>query len=280
MENKVFPFITIVTGAPEHGKSYRTLEELKQFTRDDTKYNRKGRPVLILDTNNEYSDIPSIKYDVENPNDSERGKYFRLFTKPQLMRVKPLTMSGEKMNFDQLQTAMLDILNNFRRGGVLLDDINTFIKDFNSLKVISTLVNSRHRGIDLILHFQSLSKIATTMWENAKIVRSHYQVDNVDRYSDRIPNYELIKIATMIVNKVYFSKAENAKYFFVYIDNRGQKIICGSRQLFVAACSDYVKKYQRTEINQEMVAYRISQEDAIKKLILEKIKKYYPDGKK
>lgn len=271
MNKPVFPFITIVTGAPEHGKSHRTLQELEFYVRDDPKAGRKGRPVIIFDTNDEYRQYKEIRYDVSDPQDN--GKYFAYHIHPEIRRVRPFA-KGKPMNFAQKEKTMRDILTYFRCGLVLLDDINTYIANFNDLEVISFLCNSRHRGIDLIIQFQSLSKVATTMWQNCKIIRFHYQTDDISRYEERIPNFELMKIAQTIVNQVYFGRSNNAKYFFVYVDIRNAKIIGPSKELFISGCLEYVKKNMAREVREEMNAHKMSKNEAIKKIVAEKTKQF------
>jgi hypothetical protein len=271
MTNQVQCFITIVTGAPEHGKSKRTEDELKMYVLNDVKIGRKGRPVLIFDTNNEYGHYRELKYNVAD--ESDNGRYLALHRKPEIRRIAPFAYPGKvPMNFEQKEKTLKDIMTYFRNGCVLLEDINTYLDDFNSLEVISFLCNNRHRGLDIIIHLQSLAAVSTRMWQNAKIVRFHYQADNIDRYRDRIPNYELMKIAQCIVNYNYIIKKD--KYFFLYVDVRTNKIVGVDKQKFIQGCMEYVTKYGSKEIKEEMQFKKLDRKAAITSIIRKKMQLY------
>lgn len=262
-------FITIVTGASGHGKSVRTLEELEMYILNDTKVGRKGRPVIIFDTNNEYSNFKDIRYDVDDPNDN--GKYFALHKRPEIRRISPFTKDGQPMSFQQKEKCLKDIMMYFRNGGVLLEDINTYMANFNDEEVVSFLCNNRHRGLDLIIQFQSPSKIATTMWENITIIRMHFNSDDIFRIRDRVPNFEILKIAQNIINT---EKFKGNKYFFLYVDIRENKIIGVKKELFIAGCMEFINTYMTRELKQVMTASKLTRPDALKLLLRKKMQLY------
>ena len=100
---------------------------------------------------------------------------------------------------------------------------------------VKDLVNS------LISH-QSIAKITTTEFQNCTWLRLHKQVDDVTRYRNRIPNYFLVRIATIIVEEQYL--IGNIR-FFVYVNMRKLKLRGCSREAYIRAC----KKYLDTEEN-------------------------------
>jgi hypothetical protein len=263
-------FITITTGASGHGKSKRTIEELEMYVLNDIKAGRKGRPVLIFDTNNEFSKFKTVRYNVEDPNDN--GIYLAQFKQPEIRRIKPFTAKGTPMSFAQKEKTVKDIMTYFRNGCVLLEDINTYMANFNDPEFISFLCNNRHRGLDLIIQFQSPSKIATTMWENITILRMHYQTDDFYRIRDRVPNFEILKMAQNMIN---IEKQKNNKYFFLYVNVRENKISGASKELFVNGCMQYVNEYMMREVKQMMSSYKMDRAGAIKSIIKKKMQLYF-----
>ena len=101
--------------------------------------------------------------------------------------------------------------------------------------------------------FRSISKITTTEWQNCTWLRMHKQVDDISRYRNRIPNYFLVKIATLIVEEQYdlaiqaFANGtigedeyKKRKSFFLYLDMRRLRITGCSKKPFIRACKKYL----------------------------------------
>lgn len=241
MSDLIECFITIATGAPGHGKTKRTTDEIKMYVLNDVKHNRAGRKVLIFDINNEYGEFKTVKYDVTDPNDN--GKYFSLLKNSEIRRVTPFAPpDGRPMDFDEKLKTIGDIMANYRNGLVVIEDINKYAIGIHTMKkVISFLCSNRHAGLDIIIHVQSLSAVEPRMWQNARMIRFHYQTDKIDRYEQRIPNFELMKIAQIIVTNEYY---KGNKYFFLYVDIQANKIIGVNKKQFLEACKEYNEEYQ------------------------------------
>lgn len=241
------PFTTIVTGAPGHGKSQRTEEEMKMYVLTDTRQGRKGRKALIFDTNNEYEErYEPIRYEVDNKKDN--GYYIARLDSPKIRIISPFNSFRKPMTFSEKEKTLVDIITNYRNGLVLLEDINTYLIGAKSADVISLLCAARHKGIDLIIHLQSLSAVETRMWQNAGVIRFHYQVDDIHRYRERIPNFELMKIAQNIVSSEYHTGKQDSKYFFVYVDVRSNKISGCTKEQFIKGCLDYIDRYMKADL--------------------------------
>jgi hypothetical protein len=82
------------------------------------------------------------------------------------------------------------------------------------------------------------------MFQNTRVIRFHYQVDDVDRISDRVPNFELLKIAQLAVSKQYVSG--NQRYF-INVDVREQKLygvfLADYKEAVIEYCKGYKPSY-------------------------------------
>ena len=234
--------MTVVTGAQGVGKTYQTIRQLEAYVTNDPKTGRAGRPVIIFDTNNEFGQYRTIQYDVSSKNDN--GIYIGQFKRAEIRRVSPYKPNGDMMNFKEKKKAVMDICSKFRDGLILLEDINTYMVNTSQEDIIATLVNLRHRGVDLIVHLQSLSAVTPRMFQNTRVIRFHYQVDDVDRISDRVPNFELLKIAQLAVSKQYVSG--NQRYF-INVDVREQKLygvfLADYKEAVIEYCKGYKPSY-------------------------------------
>lgn len=241
-------FITVVTGTQGVGKTYRTRQELRVYASTDNRIGRKAKPVLIFDVNDELKNeakhgIRTIRYDVSDEKDN--GIYIAQFQRPELRRIGPQKPNGSYMSTKEKKKTFMDICDKFRNGVVLFEDLNVYATETKDEEVTSTLVNVRHRGVDVFMHVQSLAAITTTMWRNARYIRMHFQLDDVHRYRDRITTFEMIKIAQYIVNDQYHS---GNKRFFVYVDQQEMKIHGCTVDQYKNAVRKYVAKYGTTDL--------------------------------
>jgi hypothetical protein len=72
------------------------------------------------------------------------------------------------------------------------------------------------------MHFQSVGRVTTKIWQNINWVRFHKNTDSVDRHKQKFEDkYELLKIIELMVNKQYY---DGNKRFYVYADIDDEKI--------------------------------------------------------
>jgi hypothetical protein len=232
-------FMTVVTGAQGVGKTYKTIEQLENYVTNDPKTGRAGRPVIIFDTNNEFGKYRTIKYDVSSKSDN--GFYLSQFQRAEIRRISQWKSNGEMMDFNEKKKTVLDICKQFRDGLILLEDFNTYMINTSQEDIVATLVNLRHRGVDLILHLQSLSAVTPRMFQNTRMIRFHYQTDDVERIKKRVPNFELLKIAQLAVSKQYVSG--NTRYY-LNVDVRENKIYGISVADYKEAIQEYCNQYK------------------------------------
>jgi hypothetical protein len=253
------PMVYLVCGETGVGKTHRNRLEIKRYMQNDpntlfTKGNgsiaKQGRKVLVFDTNDD--DYP---YRTVSPD------HIKGLTLVNARRIRPFNRDGSPMDENEKKEVVNKILKYYQNGLVVLDDIDHYMTGAKGQSMIGALCTVRHKGIDLLLTHQSIAKITTTEWQNCTWLRMHHQVDDITRYRERIPKYNLVRIAQLIVDEQYdlahiaFSKGQiseaefkRRKGFFVYVDMRRKKISGCSRDAFIRAC----KKFMDQELNKKI----------------------------
>lgn len=245
------PMIMLVCGETGVGKTYRNKIEIKRYLTHHYAIGKKGRKILAFDTNDD--DYPEFK--------TLSPKHIAKFKSISCRRIRPFNPDGSPMDTNQKKEVIENIMKHYTDGLVILDDIDHYMTGAKGQNMIGALCTIRHKGIDVLLTHQSVAKITTSEWQNCSWLRLHHQVDDVTRYKDRIPKYELVRIAQLIVDEQY-SIAQAAygqgklsekqykiqKSFFVYVDMRGQKIIGCSRAAFIRNCKLFIETEQERKL--------------------------------
>lgn len=236
------PILLCATGKKGVGKTYTTLKAIHEYIKTDKSKGKKARKVLIYDINMEYTEFKAISI-------ADVPRFVRQ-SKVEVRRILPMLENGKVANLTEMLELLNDIVENFRGGMLVLEDINRYMIASKTVEVIGLLATNRHRDLDIICHFQSLSALDPRMWQNTSWVRFHYQIDDIKRYAQRIPNFELFKIAQCLVEYRYLRKGDKRFYCFVASD---ENFITGNftRIDFEQACKDYIetnpKKLNETE---------------------------------
>lgn len=263
------PILMCATGMKGVGKTYTTKQSIESYVRGDSRNGVKPRKVLIYDVNYEYTDYRVL--------DVKDVKKFTRQGKIEVRRVLPITHEGKKADLSEMADIMNLIIKHYRGGLLILEDINKYLIQARTSSVIGLLTTNRHRDLDIICHYQSLSALDPRMWQNTSFIRVHKQMDDIDRYRNRIPNYELFKVAQCLVNYKYLKMGE--KRFFCFVANE-ENYIAGNftNQEYKIACKEYL------ELNQKMISIRMkrlgskgmeAREKAINQLCNELFQKYY-----
>jgi len=221
--------ITVVVGQKGVGKTFLTNKVIENY--------RKNKPVLIFDTNHEdvYKNWESLKYDALETDDFKRGEIIRDFVRFNEIRKKrtdlypeafvrkiiPLLPDGKPMTRSQKAETVITILDNFTNGLVVLEDINSIQQNFHTGDIVDKILTHRHSGLDIVLHFQSLKRVAPILLENTLFLRLQKQADSVTTYANRFANYPLIRIAEIIINKQYLTDNR----YFLFVNLQENKII-------------------------------------------------------
>jgi hypothetical protein len=165
------------------------------------------------------------------------------------------------MDLDQKVQALSIIMNAFRGGLLVIEDINSYLLSVtHHSKILGIICTNAHRDLDIIAHFQSLKPLEPRMWQNTGVIRFHKQSDNLNdaAYKAKIPNHTLMSIAGNIVNKRYAS-GDHRFYLYVYLS---LDYIQGdyTQQEFEDACRDYFLQNQ-SKVKNELLRLRLKKGD-------------------
>jgi hypothetical protein len=197
------PKLLVAVGKKGVGKSYTTKLMMQQYA-----YSNPRRRVLILDVNDEYFDIKAIRIqDVslisEHPT-------------IEIRRIRPFLDNGKRMTLDDVASTLFAILETFRNGLLLVEDINKYISDTMPNDLVGAICTNRHIGVDIIMHYQSIGRITSKVWQNLNIIRMHKITDSVKKHKHKFEDkFEYISIAEIMI---YQEHERGNKHFFVYID--------------------------------------------------------------
>jgi predicted protein tyrosine phosphatase len=201
-----------VIGKKGVGKSYLTNQIFHQYI---SGFNGlvKPRRVLIMDVNDEYN-YPSIWAD-----DVKRFNHHPVI---EVRRVRPYNKDGSKMNLDEICATLNLIVNTYKGGLLLAEDINRYVSDNMPDDLIGTICTNRHADMDIIIHYQALGRITPKVWQNMNVLRFHKNTESVKRHEKKFSDKsEILQIAENIVNYQYNN---GNPYYHVYVDVEEMKI--------------------------------------------------------
>jgi ABC-type oligopeptide transport system ATPase subunit len=240
----------IATGQMGVGKSFTTKKLLAA-------YEKSGRKIIIFDPNNEdvFHRYPALHFDimeVERAKERERKEHTRVITQSikniinlpdgVVVRIAPFTIYGDEMNTTQKKLTMICLLENFRGGMLLLEDVNKYISNFQKEEVLGAFKAIRHKSQDIIMHMQSISPLRPIHFEACSVIRLHYDGFDVAKIKDRLSNkYALLKIAQLIVEEAYLKGLER---FFCYVHLKKNQIKGVSYEQFYTACFKFLTSHR------------------------------------
>lgn len=214
------PQLMLAVGRKGTGKTYTTMQLVRQYVRGNSVTGTPPRKVIIFDTNREYSD--KIKYPDIQALALKHVRLFSVHPAIEIRRIPPIMPDGSEMTPDQKAWAVDYIMKNFYNGLVVLEDINSYIGDYMPMDVVGVILSQRHKGIDTILHYHSLGRVQKKIWPHVNKIRMHRVNDGVSYNKNKFPDkYECFSIAENIVNRKF---EHGNPYFYVHIDNDIDKI--------------------------------------------------------
>ncbi len=223
-----------VVGKKGVGKSFTTAKMMRDYVKGNPLKGIQGRRVLILDVNDEYSEFKAISLsDIQ---------MFSVHPRIEIRRVRPFHPDGKKMTLDDLGESLFFILDNYRNGMLLIEDVNKYISDTMPNDLIGAICTNRHIGLDIVLHYQSIGRITTKVWQNLNILRFHKSTDTVAKHRKKFDDkFEYLFLAESMVNYNYYKL--NNKRYFLYIDIDDEKIKGNfTDKLFDIAVDEYIAK--------------------------------------
>ena len=232
------PILIVATGKQGVGKTHETLKQMLLQAYIAT-HRRKG---LLFDTNNEFGSykIDGKIHRIKHIQHNEIIGYGNS-QNPEVRRIIPFHQNGmgRPMSPEETEKLLIRVLEEFRGGSLLIEDLNRIYGDSIPVSLSGMLCNVRHRNCDVLYHLQSVGRLLPKMRQNTSIVRYHYQLDGVDESSEKLGGeIEIFYIAEKLVNAQY--DAGN-KRFFVYI-YRDDKKLKGefSQKMLAVAIENYI----------------------------------------
>ena len=233
------PKLGVAVGKKGVGKTYTTNIMIQKYVLGNAKTGVKPRRVLVLDVNDEYEDIKALSL-----KDVIR---FSAHPTVEARRIRPFKDNGMRMTMREIQDALYHILETYRGGMLLIEDINRYISDSLPNDVIGAICTNRHTDTDIIMHFQSIGRITTKIWQNLNWLRFHKNTDSVDRHKSKFEDkFEYLKIAEILVNQKYYS---GDVHYFLYVDIDEEKLNGNiNKKDMDLAIDEYISKYYKQQI--------------------------------
>lgn len=216
--------VLIAAGKKGVGKTVSTIEMIYKYVAGNPEKGIPPRKALIFDVNDEFS---SFWYHGETHSIKALAikdvLKFAVHPKMEVRRIRPFFDNGRKMGIDDMKTVLAHILENYRNGLLLVEDINKYTSDTIGTDLVSALATVRHLGIDLIAHYQGIGRAANPkLLANTKVIRLHKTNDTVARHKNKFEERtEIMQVAEALVNNKYNS---GNKRFYCYIDIDDSKI--------------------------------------------------------
>jgi hypothetical protein len=250
------PMVLIACGKKGVGKTVATVEMIYRYISGNPAAGVAPRKALIFDVNDEFShfwyhgQMHTIKAIAIR--DILR---FTVHPKIEVRRIRPFTDDGKKMSVQDMQDTLGLILDNYRNGLLLVEDINKYTSDTIRADLVGSLATVRHIGIDLVAHYQSVGRAANPkLLGNTKVIRLHKTNDTVARHKNKFEERtEIMQIAESIVEKKF---NDGDKRYYLYVDIDEGKIH---------------GKFNKDDINYAIQDYAAKHHSALVKPLLTKI---------
>ncbi|ASS50163.1 MAG: hypothetical protein A3D31_11385 [Candidatus Fluviicola riflensis] len=238
----------LVAGRKGVGKTYQTLCQITDYLK--TTFIKQGRKVLIFDVNNEFG---NVKEDHKNPNFPNIGLIklsqvpaFANITRPFARRVSVFKDNGQRMSLSEMAKALGYILEHYRNGLLLIEDISKYITDSLPGDLIGSICTQRHVSVDVVIHVQTVGKLFNPkLWGNCNELRMHRSDDTIERHKNKISgNIEHLLIMERLID-LKFKAGET--HFCCFLNKDTGKIKGRfTKPEFYKAVEDYLaSNYQR-----------------------------------
>ncbi len=259
-------FSTSVIGLTGVGKTHKNVQQCKLYAQSIPGV-KIGRKVLILNFQNEdgYAKFKTL------PPTPEAIRKFVSQKTVEIRQITPIDSDGSAMNSKRKVQVMKHVLDNYRNGLAVFDDIDGYAAFGTSSDkdLVGNLMGLRHRGCHTLFAHQAWRKMGVTECENVSFIRLHKSLDSPESMpADKRNNFDmnLLMIAHFAVEAQYELANElyergkitkdqwlGAKSYCIYIDRWKRKLFPISEKNFSIACRRYILQYPRV-IQDEITA--------------------------
>jgi len=224
------PKLGVAVGRKGCGKTYQTEKMIQSYIVGNPSKGVPARRALIFDVNDEYENIKALKVtDIMK---------FSVYPVIEARRIRPFKDDGKRMTINELQETLFVILDKYRGGLLLIEDLNRYVSDNLPNDLIGAIVTNRHTDTDIILHFQSIGRISPKIWQNINWLRFHKITDSVARHRDKFEDkFEMFQLVENYVNTEFRNGNER---IFIYVDIDNEKIKGVDRQKFNSVMEEYL----------------------------------------
>lgn len=272
------PLLGAAVGKKGVGKTHTTKQTIREYLMGNPQLGIKRRRVLILDVNDEFSDIKSIA--VQDILKFSNNAII------EARRVRIYKPEGGKMTLNEIANTLFFILEYYRNGLLLIEDINKYVSDSLPNDLIGAICTQRHQDVDIIMHFQSIGRITPKIWGNLNWLRFHKNSESVERHKNKYPDkVEILKIAEAMVNNE-FEKGNSRFYCYVNLDDEiiegaySQKMLDSANVRYIEENYAQVIKPMLNRVSiLENKTKKLTQEEAIKIKRAKLFKEYYQGNK-
>lgn len=242
------------------GKTRQNMILISGYVKDKIATKVKGRPVLILDPNGEYTKAEFMKAGLSIEAKTIAVKDVKDWVRSGNVEVRRIDMKS--LTPDQMLMILQYVIQVVKDCLLVIEDINTMTLDVTHAKaIVQNIVKLRHKGVDVLTSYQSLRAVEPRILQNSRFLRLHFQLGSVDDIHGKLPcDVEVFKIAQIIVNTKRYAGDE---YFFLYIYTM-KGFIKGnfSKKDFMDACEVYLLDESK-KIKSEMRIRKCSETEAI-----------------
>jgi hypothetical protein len=216
--------VIIACGKKGVGKSVETIRMIDEYVSGNPSKGVPPRKALIFDVNDEFSSFWyfGVQRSIKAIAIKDIMK-FSMHPKVEVRRIRPFWDDGKKMTINDMGEVLGIILDKYRNGLLLVEDINKYLSDAMPADLIGSLATSRHIGLDIVSHFQNIGRAGNPkLLGNLNMIRLHKTNDTVERHKNKFEEKtEILQIAEYLINKRYF---DGDIRYFVYVDTENMKI--------------------------------------------------------
>lgn len=183
-----------VTGRQGVGKSYWSADMLTQYPLPNPSTQKTGGRAVIYDITNDpaYQKFKILKW--RDINDQPANTTMRLLAK---------LPNGKDFDKDERVDRYYYLMEYAKERLLYLEDWNKYAFTTKNADVMGPLTTARHNGCDIIFAMQNMSRITKEIWENLTWYRFHKQNTSVDAQKGDIADFELLKLAEILVNEEF-----------------------------------------------------------------------------